>query len=142
MTDWHKAQSGAESYAPHEDPGVLSVREIFEYYKSQGVQTIIMGASFRNTGQIKALAGCDNLTISPELLEELGVEQAQLQLSLSPGSNPAEQALPVSETQFRWDTSQDAAAHHLLADGIRKFDQDHAKMVALVSAPQKHRPEA
>lgn len=74
ITDWHKAQTGTDIYAPDKDPGVLSVREIFEYYKAHRVQTIIMGASFRNTGQIKALAGCNNLTISPDLLEELDAE--------------------------------------------------------------------
>lgn len=134
ITDWHKGQSGIEDYAPYEDPGVLSVCEIFEYYKSHQVQTIIMGASFRNTGQIKALSGCDNLTISPDLLGELDAEQGQLLQALSPDRSASRQALPMSETLFRWDTSQDAAAHHLLADGIRKFDQDNSKMLNLVSA--------
>jgi transaldolase len=134
ITDWHKAQTGTEHYAPENDPGVLSVREIFEYYKSQDVQTIIMGASFRNVGQIKALAGCDNLTISTDLLEQLDAEQAPLKQALSQAPHVTKPVMPMSETQFRWDTSQDAAAHHLLADGIRKFDHDHSRLLNLIGA--------
>ncbi len=132
ITDWHKAQSGVDGYAAEEDPGVLSVREIYAYYKGRGIDTIIMGASFRNTDQIKALAGCDNLTISPDLLNELDAEEAELPRALSPEGAAQVDAIAMAEPRFRWDTNQDACAHHLLADGIRKFDADFAKMSALL----------
>ncbi|MCB1355117.1 MAG: hypothetical protein KDK53_00975, partial [Maritimibacter sp.] len=84
ITDWFKNAEGRYSCAPDEDPGVLSVRRIYDYYKSNGIGTIVMGASFRNAGQIKALAGCDNLTISPKLLDELASDQGPLERALSP----------------------------------------------------------
>lgn len=129
ITDWHMAQSGADSYAPIEDPGVQSVREIFDYYKGNDIGTIIMGASFRNVGQIKALAGCDNLTISPDLLADLAADDSKLARALDKvTANPAPR-IAMSEPKFRWDTSFDRATHNLLADGIRKFHADWKEMV-------------
>ena len=83
ITDFYKAKEGRD-FEPEEDPGVLSVRRIYDYYKSNGIKTIVMGASFRNTGQIKALAGCDRLTIAPALLDALAAEEAPLERKLSP----------------------------------------------------------
>lgn len=84
ITDWYKPAEGVEGYAPEDDPGVKSVRKIYDYYKSNGIATVVMGASFRNTGQIKALAGCDNLTIAPKLLEELAGDHSHLPCALAP----------------------------------------------------------
>ncbi len=133
ITDWYKKRDGVEAYKPDEDPGVASVRGIYNYYKSNGIDTIVMGASFRNAEQIKALAGCDNLTISPALLNELDDEEATLPRVLSPETVEAQTAIAMPEPTFRWDVASDAMAHDLLADGIRRFDQDYQKMLAKVS---------
>ena len=129
ITDWHKSQSGVDSYAAIEDPGVQSVREIFDYYKANDIGTIIMGASFRSVGQIKALAGCDNLTISPDLLADLAADDSKLHRALDKVTANAVPRVAMSEPKFRWDTSFDRTTHDLLADGIRKFHADWAKMV-------------
>lgn len=129
ITDWHKSHSGVDSYGPIEDPGVQSVREIFDYYKGNDIGTIIMGASFRNVGQIKALAGCDNLTISPDLLADLAADDSKLPRALGNVTAKPPPRIAMSEPKFRWDTSFDRTAHDLLADGIRKFHADWQKMV-------------
>jgi len=133
ITDWNKAASGVESYTPEQDPGVKSVKSIFAYYKAHGIKTIIMGASFRNAGQIKALAGCDNLTISPELLSELDADTSTLDLALDANAVEQSAALDMSEPEFRWSTANDRMAHDLLADGIRKFHADYEKMMQLLA---------
>lgn len=133
ITDWNKAASGVESYTPEQDPGVKSVKSIFAYYKAHGIKTIIMGASFRNAGQIKALAGCDNLTISPELLSELDADTSTLDLALDANAVEQSAALDMSEPEFRWGTANDRMAHDLLADGIRKFHADYEKMMQLLA---------
>lgn len=133
ITDWYKKRDGVDSYTPDADPGVASVRSIYNYYKSNGISTIVMGASFRNAEQIKALAGCDNLTISPALLNELDAETTELPRALSPDAITAEEAEAMPEPKFRWDVASDAMAHDLLADGIRRFDQDYQRMLAKVS---------
>ena len=133
ITDWNKAASGVESYTPEQDPGVKSVKSIFAYYKAHGIKTIIMGASFRNAGQIKALAGCDNLTISPELLSELDADTSTLDLALDANAVEQSPALDMSEPEFRWSTANDRMAHDLLADGIRKFHADYEKMMQLLA---------
>ena len=133
ITDWNKAASGVESYTPEQDPGVKSVKSIFAYYKAHGIKTIIMGASFRNAGQIKALAGCDNLTISPELLSELDADTSTLDLALDANAVEQSAALDMSEAEFRWGTANDRMAHDLLADGIRKFHADYEKMMQLLA---------
>lgn len=133
ITDWYKAAEGRDSYAPEEDPGVKSVRAIYDYYKSNGIGTVVMGASFRNAGQIKALAGCDNLTISPGLLEALEAEDADLPRVLSPEAASGVAAMQMDEAAFRWAMNADAMATEKLAEGIRKFDVDHKKLIALVA---------
>ncbi|MEV8468455.1 transaldolase [Fluviibacterium sp. DFM31] len=134
ITDWHKAAEGVENYAPEEDPGVKSVRKIYDYYKSNGIGTVVMGASFRNAGQIKALAGCDNLTIAPALLDELSRDEADLPRVLSPDAASGMAPITMDEATFRWELNADAMATEKLAEGIRKFDADHRKLIELVAA--------
>ena len=129
ILDWYKANTDKKEYAPHEDPGVLSVSRIYDYYKQFGYPTIIMGASFRNTGEIEQLAGCDRLTISPALMEELSTDNGQLVQALSPDNavEPMEK-LAVQEKDFRWQMNEDAMATEKLAEGIRKFAEDQTKL--------------
>jgi transaldolase len=133
ITDWFKKAEGVDAYAPSDDPGVKSVQTIYNYYKSNGIDTIVMGASFRNTGQIKALAGCDNLTISPALLEELGSEEAALPRALSPDTIEAAAPVEITASSFRFNIATDPMANELLAGGIRSFDADFKKMLARVA---------
>lgn len=125
ILDWYLAHTGRSSYAPEEDPGVLSVTHIFNYYKQHGYQTIVMGASFRNTAQVEQLAGCDRLTISPQLLQELDQDQGVLARKLDPAS-PGAAIAPQhdDEPAFRYAFNADAMATEKLADGIRKFAED------------------
>lgn len=132
ITDWFKKADGVDGYEAAKDPGVLSVKTIYDYYKSNGIDTIVMGASFRNVDQIKALSGCDNLTISPALLEELGSEEADLPLALLPEMATAAEAQSIDAATFRWNVAMDPMANELLAKGIRGFDQDFNKMLALL----------
>jgi len=133
ITDWYKKAEGREAYAPNEDPGVLSVRAIYDYYKSNGIKTIVMGASFRSVDQIKALAGCDNLTIAPKLLEILGNQDESLARVLSPETTSGVAAVSMDEAAFRWALNADPMATEKLAEGIRNFDADHKKLIALVA---------
>ena len=133
ITDWYKKAEGRDSYAPDEDPGVLSVRRIYDYYKSNGIKTVVMGASFRNTDQIKALAGCDNLTISPKLLDDLGNDTAKLPRALSPENASGVAKVAMNEATFRWQMNADAMATEKLAEGIRNFDADHQTLIKLVA---------
>ncbi len=133
ITDWYKKAEGVSDYAPEEDPGVQSVREIYAYYKEHGIETVVMGASFRNIGQIKALAGCDRLTISPDLLAELAGDTSVVDRALSPFEGRVQTATPTSEAVFRWGVNQDAMATEKLAEGIRKFDADHQKLLGILA---------
>lgn len=133
ITDWYKKAEGKDSYAPDEDPGVKSVRGIYDYYKSNKIPTIVMGASFRNTDQIKALAGCDNLTISPALLEELDGQTGTLDRVLTPEGASGVAPVAMDEATFRWEMNADAMATEKLAEGIRGFDADHQKLVKLIA---------
>lgn len=133
ITDWYKKTDGVDSYLPDEDPGVKSVRQIYDYYKSNGIKTVVMGASFRNTGQITALAGCDNLTIAPALLDEMARDPAPLARVLSPENASGVAPVAMPEATFRWQMNADAMATEKLAEGIRKFDIDHQKLIALVA---------
>ena len=133
ITDWYKKSEGRESYEPEDDPGVKSVRRIYDYYKSNGIKTVVMGASFRNAGQIKALAGCDNLTIAPKLLDELAREDADLPRVLSPDDATGMPRIDIDEPSFRWQMNADAMATEKLAEGIRNFDADHKALIAMVS---------
>ena len=133
ITDWYKKAEGVDSYLPDEDPGVKSVRRIYDYYKSNGIGTVVMGASFRNTDQIKALAGCDNLTISPKLLDALDAETGDLPRVLSPEAASGVAPVTMDEASFRWEMNADAMATEKLAEGIRNFDADHKKLIDLVA---------
>jgi transaldolase len=138
--DWYKKSAGAgwdeAANAGPNDPGVKSVRQIYEYYKHFGIATEVMGASFRNTGQIVALAGCDLLTISPELLAQLAASDAPLQRALDPAQAKAAAIEPVNydEAAFRWALNEDAMATDKLAEGIRAFAVDAVKLEQLMKA--------
>jgi len=129
--DWYVKSTG-QKYAPEEDPGVLSVRSIYDYYKAHDIPTVVMGASFRSTGQIEALAGCDRLTIAPNLLEELAASDAPLERRLSPDGFEAGEAVEMDEKRFRWEMNEDAMATEMLAAGIRGFARDLEKLRAIV----------
>ena len=138
--DWHKKAAGAAwneaERAGANDPGVQSVRQIYNYYKQHGVATEVMGASFRNTGQITALAGCDLLTIAPELLAQLQAQTAPLSASLSVAQAQATpiERLTLNEAQFRFALNEDAMASDKLAEGIRAFCADARKLDALMQS--------
>ena len=138
--DWYKKSAGAkwdeQASSGANDPGVQSVRQIYQYYKHFGIATEVMGASFRNTGQILALAGCDLLTISPELMAELQKSDAPLQRALDPAQAKASEIRRVQydERQFRWALNEDAMATEKLAEGIRAFAVDAVKLEKLVQA--------
>lgn len=123
ILDWHKKSTGQE-YTAETDPGVVSVRQIYNYYKANGISTVVMGASFRNVGEIEALAGCDRLTISPALLEELDKDTGKLERKLSPDNATAEPLQSLDEKSFRWMLNEDAMATEKLSEGIRLFAKD------------------
>ncbi len=129
ILDWYKAKAGKD-YAPSEDPGVLSVKEIYAYYKKFGYPTEVMGASFRNKGEILELSGCDALTISPQLLAELKNSADLLERKLDPQRMPAQQIerVPTDEKSFRWLLNENAMATEKLAEGIRLFNADAVKL--------------
>ena len=138
--DWYKKETGKESYAPVEDPGVLSVQRIYNYYKAYGYETEVMGASFRNTGEIIELTGCDLLTISPVLLQELQATEGSLEPRLSVASAAekcADEKIHLDEKTFRWMLNEDAMATEKLSEGIRNFAADLRKLEAFVQSSQK-----
>ncbi len=129
ILDWHLAASGKQQIAPHEDPGVQSVTKIYRYYKHHGYSTVVMGASFRNTGEIEQLAGCDRLTISPQLMQQLAADDAILPRRLDPEqTSDSPQRLELDEKAFRWMMNEDAMATEKLAEGIRLFTRDQEKL--------------
>lgn len=128
ILDWYKKSTGKTDYLSHEDPGVLSVTRIYNYYKEHGYDTVVMGASFRNTGEITELAGCDRLTISPGLLEELKNSDAELPTKLVDVGATKEKPGSMSEREFRWEMNQDAMATEKLSEGIRNFAIDQVKL--------------
>lgn len=135
ILDWYKANTELAINSPQDDPGVQSVSRIYNYYKQHGYQTVVMGASFRNAGEIEALAGCDRLTISPGLLEELAADDAPLPRQLSPdGAQSQEAKASPAEPDFRYDLNADAMATEKLAEGIRNFVADQIKLEQLISA--------
>src|SRR5271163_2245396 len=138
--DWYKKQRGAE-IPPDQDPGVASVTRIYNYYKKFGYRTQVMGASFRNVNQIVRLAGCDLLTISPELLDQLEKSEGVLDRKLDPAKAQAtrEVKLHMDEKTFRWMHNEDAMATEKLAEGIRKFNSDahHLEEFALSQVTEK-----
>lgn len=133
--DWYKAKEGRE-YQGAEDPGVQSVTEIYNYYKKFGYETEVMGASFRNTGQIVSLAGCDLLTISPSLLEELRSAEAPVTVALSPetAKDSSVEKVTLDEKTFRFQFNEDAMATEKTAEGIRKFSADIVKLENKIQA--------
>lgn len=130
ILDWHKKDRGVSEIPPKEDPGVQSVREIYNYFKKYDYPTEIMGASFRNSGEILELAGCDLLTISPSLLGELEAasEQVEPKLSVEKAQQSNEQRIAITEKHFRWLLNEDAMATEKLAEGIRRFAADLRKL--------------
>lgn len=134
ILDWYRKRDGVD-FAPEEDPGVLSVRRIYGYFKRFGYQTEVMGASFRSTGQVLALAGCDLLTISPELLEQLRASEAPVERKLDPDRARAQavERERFDEKQFRFAVNEDAMASEKLAEGIRLFVADVRKLEAIVT---------
>jgi transaldolase len=135
ILDWYKKNTGKD-YAPVEDPGVQSVKEIYAYYKKFDHQTEVMGASFRNVGEILELAGCDLLTISPQLLEELQRSTAPMERKLSPelARDAQIERLQLDEEKFRWLLNENAMATEKTAEGIRLFHADAMKLAQFVAA--------
>ena len=132
--DWHRQQRKVDDIEISEDPGVASVVRIYNFYKKHGYKTQVMGASFRKTGQILALAGCDLLTIAPDLLEKLSGAQGEVPRKLSPEKAKAQsiEKVNLDEKAFRWEHNQDAMATDKLAEGIRRFDADARKLEKLI----------
>jgi transaldolase len=135
IMDWYKAKE-KKDFAPAEDPGVISVKEIYSYYKKFGHATEVMGASFRNVGEIQELAGCDLLTISPNLLAELQKSEAPLARKLSPeiARDSKIEKLPLDEKKFRWLFNENAMATEKTAEGIRLFNADAMKLGQFIAA--------
>ncbi len=133
ILDWHKANGKQQEFAPQEDPGVISVTEIYHYYKQHGYETVVMGASFRNSGEILALAGCDRLTIAPALLKELAETQGNVERKLSFTGQVKSRPEKMTEAEFFWQHNLDPMAVDKLADGIRKFAVDQEKLEAMIS---------
>ena len=135
ILDWYVKNEG-KTYTPETDPGVLSVRSIYAYYKAHGIDTVVMGASFRSLGEVEALAGCDRLTISPQLLDELAKGSETLVRKLDPVAAAATRPAPIvlDEKAFRFQLNEDAMATEKLAEGIRVFARDLQHLRKLVSA--------
>ena len=127
ILDWYKAKTG-ETYTQETDPGVVSVRAIYAYYKAHGYKTVVMGASFRNVGELIALAGCDRLTVSPNLLQDLAATEGTLIRVLTDGGKTSTAPAKMTEQEFRFELNQDAMATEKLAEGIRGFVADQIKL--------------
>ena len=134
ILDWHRKARPGTDFAPDDEPGVLSVRAIHRYFRRHDYPTVVMGASFRNSGEILALAGCDRLTISPQLLEELAATGGVVAPALADSGERAARPAPIGEAAFRWQMNEDAMATEKLAEGIRGFEADQRKLEALVRA--------
>lgn len=132
--DWYQAKKPMVPYVADQDPGVISVRNIYDYYKQHGYKTIVMGASFRNVEQILALAGCDRLTISPNLLTEMKDSNAPVVQKLNPNQTQVSGLSPMTEAEFRWQHNSDAMAVEKLAEGIRAFAVDQGKLEDMLTA--------
>lgn len=135
ILDWHKKAQPSREYLPEDEPGVKSVQDIYHYFVKHNYSTVVMGASFRNSGEVLALAGCDRLTISPALLEELSQTHGEVArvLPARPSNNPMSNDIEfLTEAQFRWDLNADAMATEKLAEGIRGFEADQCILDALL----------
>lgn len=128
ILDWYKANTQLTINTPFDDPGVQSVTRIYNYYKQHDYKTVVMGASFRNIGEIEALAGCDRLTISPALLGELQADNGELPRKLSPNATSSDAKTRLAEGAFRWNMNEDAMSTEKLAEGIRGFTADLLKL--------------
>lgn len=139
ILDWHMKAEG-KTYGSEDDPGVLSVRRIYAYYKRHGHNTVVMGASFRNQGEIEALAGCDRLTIAPALLESLSKDNGSLarKLSAQDAAKVGEDVIPVDEAAFRFALNEEAMATEKLSEGIRLFAKDLRALRAMVKERLAH----
>ena len=133
ILDWFKAKTG-ETYTQETDPGVVSVRAIYAYYKAHGYKTVVMGASFRNVGELIALAGCDRLTVSPNLLQDLAATEGTLTRVLTDGGKTSTAPAKMTEQEFRFELNQDAMATEKLAEGIRGFVADQIKLEVALAA--------
>jgi len=131
VTDWYKNATGKD-YAPDDDPGVKFVQGVCERANQGGYETVVMGASFRTTGQVLALAGCPRLTISPALLEELASTEGQVTPQIAPPGGNGKPFPALSEADFRWGHNQDAMANDKLAEGIRRFHDDQLELETLI----------
>jgi transaldolase len=137
IMDWYKSKEKVSGYEASEDPGVLSVSQIYNYYKKFGHETIVMGASFRNKGEIIELAGCDRLTIAPALLEELSNSTEAVPLKLDEALSASRydgEELKIDEATFRWMLNEDAMATEKLGEGIRNFAADLRKLEEVIKA--------
>ncbi|GAB2191063.1 transaldolase [Sessilibacter sp. MAH1] len=134
ILDWHKAKQPNQDFSGANDPGVQSVSKIYDYYKTHGYKTVVMGASFRNISEIEELAGCDRLTISPQLLAELEADTGALVTKLSASSAKSNlKKMSLSEAEFRLQLNDDAMATEKLAEGIRNFIADQEKLETLLT---------
>lgn len=132
ILDWH-VKSNGQQFSPENDPGVVSVKDIYSYYKAQDINTVVMGASFRNIGEIEELAGCDRLTINPSLLDELAKNHGTLTRKLKPEDNAPFERIIVDEPRFRWMMNEDPMATEKLAEGIRAFAKDLTALRKMVN---------
>lgn len=130
ILDWYKKAEGVDGYPPEKDPGVISVTNIYHYFKKHGYQTVVMGASFRNVDEIEQLAGCDLLTIAPALMEQLQADQGELSQKLDANAVQSMDidTINVGEADFRWQMNADPMATEKLAEGIRGFTKDTLKL--------------
>lgn len=136
ILDWFVANTDNKTYAPEADPGVISVTEIYQYYKKFDYKTVVMGASFRNVGEIKELAGCDLLTISPKLLGDLAASNDVIvrKLGTAAAKKSKAEKISMNESSFRWMLNEDQMATDKLSDGIRKFAVDSKKLETMLKA--------
>ena len=134
ILDWYKAKNPTVEYTQETDPGVVSVRAIYDFYKAHGFKTVVMGASFRNVGELIALAGCDRLTVSPNLLQDLAATEGTLTRVLTDGGAHSAQTAKMTEQEFRFELNQDAMATEKLAEGIRGFVADQIKLEVALAA--------
>lgn len=130
ILDWYKKAEGKDSYPSHEDPGVVSVTGIYNYFKKFDYKTVVMGASFRNSGEILELAGCDLLTIAPKFLDELSSQDGEIEVKLTVDTAKSMdlKKQDLNESSFRWALNEDAMATEKLAEGIRNFAKDLVKL--------------
>ncbi|WP_192891713.1 transaldolase [Vibrio bathopelagicus] len=135
ILDWYKTNTEKKEYLPHEDPGVVSVSDIYNYYKDHGYETVVMGASFRNAEEVLALAGCDRLTIGPAILDQLAAQEGDVQCQLFSARDAIKTApASMTEAEFRWEMNQDPMATEKLSEGIRNFAVDQGKLETMIEA--------